>query len=409
MPVIVIGAGQAGLAVSRELGLRGVDHVVLERSRVGQAWRDRWDSFTLVTPNWTLNLPGSPYDGDDPEGHVPRDEIVAYLERYRDRWAVPVREGVAVDRLSAATDGGFRLATSEGAVDADAVVVCSGAFQRPFRPSGAAFPDGVAVIDALSYRNPDSVAAGPVLVIGCGETGCQIAEELQGSGRDVYLSCGRAPWYPRRLGDADIVTWLYRAGFYEQRLADITPAIRLLANPQFTGAAGGHDLHYRTMLALGVTLLGRFAGMDGTRAHFADDLAASVAFGDARCADAFALLETRLPDAGYDVPTLPAIEPFPDVEPITTLDLSGFGAVIVATGFRPDYGWIDFPVFDEVGYPITVEGAVPDVPGLYFCGVHFMTRRRSGFLYGVGEDAASVAEAISLRSASGAAGERTRP
>ena len=394
MPVLVIGAGSAGLAVSRGLGVRGIDHVVLERARVGQAWRDRWDSFKLVTPNWTLSLPGSPYGGDDPEGHVARDDIVAYLERYQERWAVPVREGVEVHRLSAGTAKRFCVTTSQGAIDADAVVVCTGTFQRPYHAAAWRFADGVPVLDALAYRNPASIGPGRVLIIGSGETGCQIAEELHFAGREVSLSCGRAPWYPRRLGDLDVVTWLHRVGFHEQKLDDITNRTRLVANPQFTGADGGRDLHYRTLHELGVTLLGRLERIDGNQAWFADDLADSIAFGDARWADARGLLAAKLPSFGWDVPPMATPTPFAIADPITHLDLAGFAAVIIAAGFRPNYDWINFPVFDEIGYPVTSDGAAALVPGLYFCGVHFMRRRRSGFLFGVGDDAETVAEAI---------------
>ena len=182
---VVVGGGQAGLAVSRELGERGVEHVVLEQARIAQAWRDRWDSFTLVTPNWTMDLPGSPYAGEDPEGHVERDEIVRYLEDYSRTWSTPVREGVRVDALTAGGASRFQLATSEGKVEADAVVVCTGAFQRPHRPIADRFPAGLAVLDALDYRNPDALPDGKVLLIGSGQTGCQLAEELHRAGRDV--------------------------------------------------------------------------------------------------------------------------------------------------------------------------------------------------------------------------------
>lgn len=390
----MVGAGQAGLAVSRELSVRDVDHVVLERSRVAQAWRDRWDSFTLVTPNWTLDLPGSPYDGADPEGHVPRDEIVDYLEKYQATWSVPVREGVRIDALQAGSSTRFSLATSDVPLSANTVVVCTGAFQRPYRPPIGSFPPELAVLTTTDYGNPQQIPPGKVLVIGSGQTGCQLAEELHLAGRDVYLSCGRAPWAPRRLDDIDVVTWLTRAGFFDQRLEDLpSPAARLLANPQATGAQGGHDLHYRTLQQLGVVLLGRLVGVDGHRAGFADDLGASVAFGDARWADIRALFMSALPSRGYPVPELPVPNPFA-YTPITELDLLGFGAVIITAGFRPDYQWIKYPVCDDLGYPITVNGASPVVPGLYFCGVHFMRIRRSGFIYGVGLDAALVADAI---------------
>lgn len=395
--VVVIGGGQAGLCVSRALGQRGVDHVVVERDRVASAWRSRWDSFTLVTPNWTLGLPGSPYAGDDPEGHVPRDAIVGYLEAYAQRWAVPVREGVSVEHISAGTTARFRLDTSDGPMDADCVVVCTGAFQHPFHPPTGVWPPGLAVLDATDYRNPAQLPDGKVLLIGSGQTGVQFAEELHLAGREVFLCCGRAPWLPRRLDGIDTVTWAHRVRFFDQPLAALpAPAGRLLANPQATGASGGHDLHYRTLQAVGVTLLGHLAAVDGHRATFADDLAASVAFGDARWADLCQALRDGLPALGYPIPDLPAPDPF-RCAPVTDLDLHGFGAVIYTSGFRPDYRWINFPVTDALGFPITVDGASTTVAGLFFCGVHFMRIRRSGFLFGVGDDAEIVASAVAAQ------------
>ena len=390
---VVIGAGQAGLAVSRELGIRGIRHAVLERSRVGQSWRDRWDSFTLVTPNWTLDLPGSPYAGADPEGHVPREQIVGYLQDYRSRWQVPVREGVDVTSLRSGTGSRFELATSLGPVNADNVVVCTGSFRTPHRPPTGMLPSGLPIIDALEYRNPANLPPGKVLVIGSGQTGCQLAEELFLAGREVFLSCGRAPRMPRRLDGIDIVTWLSRTGFFDQPLASLaSPGVRLLANPQNTGAAGGHDLDFRTLQRLGVVLLGHLAHVDGHRASFVDDLGASVAFGDARWAELQALLSSELPARGYKVPGMPIEDAFV-YDPVTDLDLDDIGVLIFTAGYRPDYAWIDIPVCDEMGFPITDAGTSP-VPGLFFCGVHFMRVRRSALLFGVGLDAALVAESL---------------
>ena len=394
MSVVVIGAGQAGLSVSRELTALGVDHVVLERARVAQAWRERWDSFTLVTPNWTLDLPGSPYSGDDPEGHVHRDEIVAYLEEYAATFAVPVREGVQVQRLRP-VDGHFELVTSEGRLKAAAVVVCTGAYQRPYLPQAAvALPPGVLAMTSTDYRNPDQIPPGKVLVVGSGQTGCQLTEELHLAGREVFLSCGRAPWAPRRLDGTDIVSWLAKTTFFDQPLSALSsPADRLVANIQATGARGGHDLHYRTLQSLGVPLLGHLSGIDGNLAHFADDLGESVAFGDARWADTRRLLTEQLPAQGLDVPHLPMPAPFRD-DRVRELDLRGFGAVIFTAGFRPDYRWIDAPVTDELGFPLSLDGASTVLPGVYFCGVHFLRKRSSSLLLGVGEDAALVAREI---------------
>ena len=204
--LVVIGGGQAGLAVSRQLLSLGVDHVVLERSRIAETWRRRRDSFHLVTPNWTLGLPGAPYEGDDPEGFVTRDEVVAYVERYAA--GLPVRTGVTVTSLQSGDGARFLLRTSDGDLDAETVIVCTGAYQRPHRPGfAAAFPSEVAVVDAEGYRNPAGLPAGRVLVVGSGQTGCQIAEELCESGREVFLACGRAPLATaaaRRPGHRDL-------------------------------------------------------------------------------------------------------------------------------------------------------------------------------------------------------------
>jgi putative flavoprotein involved in K+ transport len=395
-PVVVVGAGQAGLAVSYELTARGIEHVVLERARIGQTWQGLWDSFCLVTPNWTMSLPGAPYAGDDPEGFVPRDEIVRYLQRYASSFGAPVREGVSVDRLEPGPDGGFLLRTSAGELRATSVVVCSGAYQRPHRPAvAAAFPRDVLAIGAEEYRNPAALPPGNILIVGSGQTGCQIAEELRESGREVYLACGRAPWLPRRIDGRDIVTWLQETTFFDTPLSALpSPAARLGANLLVSGQRGGHDLHYRTLQAMGVQLLGRLAGVEGHRAFFAGDLAESVAFGDARYGDIRRLLSEQLPTKGITVPDLPDPRPF-RADPPLELDLTGFGVVIFASGFRPDYtGWMRLPAFDAMGFPLTDNGASTVVPGLYFCGVHFLRKRKSAVLFGVGEDAAVVAQSV---------------
>lgn len=392
--MVVIGGGQAGLAVSHQLLSRGVEHVVLERDRVAETWRRRWDSFRLVTPNWTLDLPGAPYDGDDPDGFVARDEIVEYLERYAAD--LPVRTGVAVESLEPGRAGGFLLRTSDGDLTADSVVVCTGAYQRPHRPAYAGvFPEDVAVLDAEGYRNPAGLPAGRVLVVGSGQTGCQLAEELCEAGRQVFLACGRAPWGPRRLAGRDIVTWLNETTWFRTPASDLpTPGARLFGNIQTTGKGGGHDLHYRTLQAMGVELLGRLAGVEGYRALFADDLAESVAWGDARYADIGRLLAAQIGDRAPDWPEPPPFRANPPVQ----LDLRGFGAVVFTSGFRPHYaGWVRFPAFDGMGFPIADDGASTVVPGLYFCGVHFLRTRASSLMFGVGEDATIVAGAVAQR------------
>jgi putative flavoprotein involved in K+ transport len=397
LEVVVVGAGQAGLAVSRELTQGGVDHTVLEKGQIGQTWRGRWDSFCLVTPNWSMHLPGRPYDGEDPAGFDLRDEIVGYLERYAAAFEAPVRDGVEVTSLLPARDGGFRLETSAGQLEAKAVVLGTGAYQRPHRPAGAAaLPADLLQIDVEDYRNPADLPPGPVLVVGSGQSGCQIAEELHRSGRAVFLACGRAPWAPRRVGDHDMFWWLVETGFLDARLSSLPdPTARLAANLLTTGHGGGHDLHLRTLQRMGVTLLGHFLGAEGRHGRFATDLRESVAWGDQRNAELMELVRKLATERDLPRPQIPEPEPF-GVDAPDQLNLHGFGAVVFAGGFRPDYeSWVHCPgAFDELGFPIHEEGASTVAPGLYFVGVHFLRKRKSSLFLGVGEDAAIVARSI---------------
>jgi putative flavoprotein involved in K+ transport len=397
VPVAVVGGGQAGLAVSRGLTKADVEHVVLERGRVGQTWRDRWDSFCLVTPNWSVQLPDGHYAGPDPDGFMPRDQIVAFMERYASSFGAPVREGVNVTSVETDSGGRFVLRTPSGDLRADAVVVATGAYQRPYRPEAAeALRVDLLQIDVDDYRNEQALPPGRVLIVGSGQSGCQIAEELHKAGRDVVLSCGRAPWAPRRVGGHDLVWWLLETGFLDAPVQSLpAPAARLAANVLTSGHGGGHDLHLRTLRALGVVLTGHFLGATNRLAEFAPDLAESVAWGDERYAQFRELVRKLVSERGIDPPELEDPEPFDATAP-ERIDLSGFGAVIFAGGFRPDYGsWLPWPeAFDEFGFPIHHEGASTAVPGLYFVGVHFLRKRKSSLLVGVGEDAAIIASQL---------------
>jgi putative flavoprotein involved in K+ transport len=398
--VVVVGAGQAGLALSYELTEAGIAHVVLERRRVGQTWRGRWDSFCLVTPNWFLQLPGFPYEGDDPDAFMLRDQVAAYLERYAAGFEAPVREGIEVTALNSRPDGGFLLETSAGEIMAGTVVLSTGAYQRPHRPAAAAaLPEDLNRIDVEDYRNPTELPSGPVLVVGSGQSGCQIAEELHRAGREVFLACGRASWAPRRLGDRDLAWWALETGFLDAPLSSLpSPAARLAANVQASGVDGGHDLHYRTLQKMGVTLLGHFLGAEGRHARFAPDLGESVAWGDERNAQLMDLVRKLVAERGLPPPEIPEPEPFKADAP-EELNLTGFAAVVFAGGFRPDYeSWVHCPgAFDELGFPIHEEAASTVAPGLYFVGVHFLRKRKSSLLNGVGEDAAIVARQIAAR------------
>jgi putative flavoprotein involved in K+ transport len=399
--VVVVGGGQAGLATSYQLSSRGIEHVVIERNQIGESWRGRWDTFCLVTPNWTVQMPGHPYDGEDPDGYMPRDEIVEYLEGYADAVNAPVRTGVEVHSVSREDDW-FTVGTSDGELRGQALIMATGAYQRTYRPPAASeLPANLHVLNIADYRNPIQLPDGPVLVVGSGQSGCQVAEELTATGREVVLSCGRTPWAPRRIGGRDIVWWATEDGFFDQTIDELpSPQARLLANSVSTGRDGGRDLHLRTLRAMGVELAGRLIGVDGHRARFADDLAESVAWGDER----YLMFVSDLPELakrlGLPPPEIPELEPFEAGGP-GEIDLTGIGAVIFTAGFRPDHGsllpWPD--VVDDMGFPIQRDGASLTVPGLYFMGTHFLRKRKSSLLLGVGEDAAVVADSIAAQAA----------
>jgi putative flavoprotein involved in K+ transport len=336
--VVVVGAGQAGLATSFELSRAGVEHVVLERGRVGETWRGRWDSFCLVTPNWTVQLPGGAYDGDDPDGFMLRDEIVSFLERYASSFTAPVRSGVTVTSLRSAPSGGFVLETADGAeIRGGSVVVATGAYQRPHRPAAAAgLPDALHTLDADDYGNERELPEGAVLVVGSGQTGCQLAEELSEAGREVFLSCGRAPWLPRRFGDRDLIWWAVETGFMDVPVEALpNRGARLAANVLATGRDGGHDLHLRTLRDAGVTLLGHFAGAGDGRARFAPDLAESVAWGDDRYREFRQLVAGVVRDRGLPDPQLPDPPPFDARAAPESIELARLGAVVFTGGFAP--------------------------------------------------------------------------
>jgi putative flavoprotein involved in K+ transport len=393
--VAIVGAGQAGLATSWYLQQAKVDHVILEGGRVAETWRSRrWDSFCLVTPNWSVRVPGATYNGPDPDGYMNKRELVDHFQHWADSFHAPVREGCPVTALDA--DGeAFQLTTSGGPVRARTVVIASGGYQRAHLPANAhQIPDGVTQILAEDYRNPDSIPPGAVLIVGSGQTGCQLAEELHEAGFNVFLSCGRAPWAPRRMGGHDLVWWIAESGFWERTLNELpSPAARLIGNPQNTGHGGGHDLNYRTLHMAGVELVGRYIGADGGKVHFTADLADIVSAGDAMSAYFKTWVDALCEKRGLPLPW--EMPPAMQVEARSELDIArdGINTVIWTSGYRPAYSWVHFPVFDDMRFPIQVDGRSA-VPGLYFMGVHFQRKAQSAVLYGVGDDAELVARDI---------------
>jgi putative flavoprotein involved in K+ transport len=327
---------------------------------------------------------------------MPRDEIVAYLERYAAHFDCPVRTGAEVIAVRNANGSGFDIDLGDETLRAGNLIVSTGAYQKPFGPPGIdTLPDHLLTMDVSGFTNAGALPDGKVLIIGSGQTGCQIAEELVEEGREVVLACGRAPWAPRRIGDKDVMWWLLESGFLDVDATTLPVDARLFANIQASGHNGGHDLHYRTLKDLGVTLVGRFLGADNGYARSATDLYESVSWGDERYLQLRDFFQDFAVRQGLPEPSMPAPEPFTPESP-TAFDLEDFGAVLYTTGFRPDYAsWLPWPdAFDESGFPIQKEGESQVVESLYFVGLHFMRKRKSALLCGVGEDAGIVAEAV---------------
>ena len=395
---VVVGAGQAGLATSRHLTQLGVEHVVLERGRVGETWRsERWDGFYLNTPNWTLQLPGGEYTGDRPDDFMPLAGMIEYMDGYARAVGAPVRERVEAERLRP-RDGGFTLETSSGSIDAERVVVATGAFQRPtLPPAGVGLPSEVFQLHTSRYRNPESLPEGAVLIVGSGQSGCQIGDELLAAGRRVYLAVGRCPWFPRRLRGRDIIHWALATGLMDDRVENLpSPAARLACNPAVSGNDGGHDCNARTLAANGAVLLGRLEGCAGPRIRCREDLHESLAAGDAFVAGLLARVDEHIRAEGVDAPEdPPAGPPAPLADPPAELDLrrEGIGTVLWATGFRPDLSWIELPLADEQGWPRQTDGFTAH-PGLAFVGLQWLRKRKSALLLGVAEDAELVASRL---------------
>ncbi|GAA3118596.1 putative flavoprotein involved in K+ transport [Kribbella aluminosa] len=392
VPVVVVGGGQAGLATSWHLTAQGLEHVVLEAESVGSEWRNRrWDSFCLVTPNWQCSLPGFPYDGTDPDGFMVRDEIVGYLESYRQSYDVPIVEGVRATRL----EHGFRITTTAGTITADQVVVATGPYQRPSLPR-IAERLVVPQLHSSQYRNPDQLPPGEILVVGTGQSGCQIAEDLHLAGRTVHLATGSAPRVARFYRGLDVVAWLDRMGYYSKGIDefDDVDAVRFRVNHYVTGRDGGRDIDLRKFALEGMRLYGRLLDTDRQELRFADDLAQNLDHADAVSEGIKDSIDAYIAAEGIDAPEEPRYRPvWEPTETPETLSLQGIGAVIWSTGFRRDDSWIQVPVFDGRGYPTHRRGVTSE-PGMYFIGLPWQHTWGSGRFGGVADDARYVVDRI---------------
>lgn len=397
---VVVGGGQAGLSASWHLTQKGREHVVLDRGNIGDTWRRRWDSFCLVTPNWTCRLPGFPYDGVDPDGFMKRDEIVAYVERFAESFGPPYRSGVEVRLLaSARSNGRFMLETSEGPLSVDNVIIASGTYQQPNIPAwDSDLPDDIVQLHTQDYRNPEQLPEGAVLVIGSGQSGCQIVEDLHMEGREVHLCVGKAARVPRRYRGRDYIQWLEAAGLTEVPVDQHPdgPAIRFKPNAHLSGRDGGRTIDLRRLALEGVMLHGRLMNAEANRVFFADDLKKNLDAADKACANRVAMIDKHIVKNGLKAPPsdLEKFDWQPDSN-LASLDLreAGISTVIYATGFRFDFSWIDFPVLDERGYP-RYERGVTEIPGLYFIGLHWLYTWGSGLFYQVGRDSEYVVDRI---------------
>jgi putative flavoprotein involved in K+ transport len=391
---LIVGGGQAGLALSRHLTRSGQEHVVLERGRIGERWRsERWHSLTLLTPNWLTSLPGAPPHADA-DGFLAREEFVTYLDRYARSFAAPVAEGVTV--LSVERAGGrFQVRTDRRDWLAENVVVATGDAGVPRLPSVAdAVPAGIEQLHASEYRSPGLLPPGGVLVVGAGPSGQQLALELRRSGREVVLAAGRHAQLPRRYRGRDIFCWLAELGELDRTVDELDEpaAARRTQNPSLSGRNGGEPLDLAVLQAAGVTLAGRLTGFSGSDARFADDLADSVAVAERRMSQMLARIDARIDATPGGAP---APEPVPGLvlpPPLTSLDLrrAGISTVLFATGYRRSYPWLHVPALDGDGELVQRYGATP-VPGLYTLGLRFQRTRKSHFVGGVGEDAALLA------------------
>jgi putative flavoprotein involved in K+ transport len=401
---VVIGAGHAGLAASRLLTDRSIDHVVLERGEVANSWRhERWDSLRLLTPNWQSRLPGHHYDGPDPDGYMTMPEVIAFITQFAGRSGAPVRTQTAVTRVARA-GGDYSIETTAGAIRTRTVVMASGACNRPMVPAlRSAVPAPVVQFTPFEYRNPSHLPEGGVLVVGASATGVQLADEIHRSGRRVILSVGEHVRLPRTYRGRDVLWWMDASGVWNQRydgIDDLTRA-RRLPSPQLVGAPDRSTLDLNALGALGVELVGRLSAIRDGRALFSGGLRNLFSLADLKMErlldtfDEWARASVRDVDVGAPQRFEPTRVPSSSR---LQIDLSSgeIRTIVWATGFRPDYSWLDVPVLDDKGF-LRHDGGVVDSPGLYVLGLPVLRRRKSSFICGAEDDARDVVDHLHRR------------
>jgi len=397
---VVIGGGQAGLAMSRCLVERGVDHVILERGRIGQRWRDeRWDSLRLLSPNWMARLPNYRYEGDDPDGYMTMPEFIRYLEGYAESFEAPVQSGTTVERVERQGEDCYRIVTDRGEWRARNVVIATGFCDRPRIP---AFADDVSPrihqVVPSDYRRPSQLPKGNVLIVGASATGAQIADELREAGRGVTLAVGTHVRLPRRYRGRDILHWMVAMGAFR---APANPADeRLSPPPQLVGNPDNRDLDLGRLQAQGVQLVGRATSAAGDRIFFADDLASTLQTADAGLDALLGKIDAYIEaDIGEWLPRPTRMAPVAcgDVPTQVVFDEAGITSIIWATGYDRHYPWLRLPIVDERGDVRHVRG-ITDAPGVVVLGMRFQATKGSNLIDGVGADAEELADYIARRS-----------
>ncbi|GAA4867063.1 NAD(P)/FAD-dependent oxidoreductase [Saccharopolyspora cebuensis] len=400
--VLVVGAGQAGVAMSEHLGARGIGHLVLERDRIAERWRTgRWDSLVANGPAWHDRFPGLLFADVDPDGFASKDQVADYFVEYADKIGAPIRCGVDVQRVRKNVGRpGFHVRTSEGTIEARHVVAATGPFQKPVIPPVVPEDADVVQLHSSSYRNPEQLPDGAVLVVGAGSSGVQIADELRRSGRKVHLSVGPHDRPPRRYRGRDFCWWL---GVLNKWEAAAPPRGAEHVTIAVSGAHGGRTVDFRALAAEGITLVGMTRAYEDGRLRFAPDLRENIAGGDANYLAMLDEADDYVARNGLDLPEEPEARTFgpdPDcvVDPLVELDLAGAGitSIVWATGFASDYSWLQVDAFDDHGKPRHARGVSAE-PGIYFLGLPWQSRRGSSFIWGVWHDAAYVAEHIAIQ------------
>ncbi len=396
---LVVGGGQAGLAMSEHLSNCGVTHLVLERNRIAERWRsERWDSLVANGPAWHDRFPGMEFSDIDADVFVPKEQVADYFVAYAEQIEAPIRCGVEVKQVQRNSGRpGFRVETSEGVIEANSVVAATGPFQRPVIPPVVPEDAGVSQMHSSAYRNPEQLPEGAVLVVGAGSSGVQIADELLSAGKSVYLSVGPHDRPPRSYRGRDFVWWLGVLGMWDAAAPGpgtehVTIAV--------SGADGGHTVNFRRLAAQGMNLVGRTESFENGVMHFASDLANNLAQGDVNLLSVLDQADAYIDRNGLDLPQEPEARNIePDLQcvtdPLLELNLAeaGIGSIIWATGFAVDYSWLKVDAVDEAGKPKHQRG-ISTEPGIYFLGLPWQSRRGSSFIWGVWHDAKFLADHI---------------